>query len=70
MDFCGNGNGGGFVSSVISSAGGGSDPVTTGWGAQKINLSMTDVQATIQEGRMVGTGVWDIDGNPQIPRNN
>jgi hypothetical protein len=69
MDFCGN-NGQPFVSSVISSQGGGSDPTTRGWGALKLNLSMVDVQATIQEGRVVGTGIWDIDGNPQIAPNN
>jgi hypothetical protein len=69
MDFCSS-NSGSFVSSVISSAGGGSDPDVIGWHAQKINLSMSDVQQTIQEGRMVGTGIWDIDGNPQIGENN
>jgi hypothetical protein len=69
MDFCGNNDGQPFVSSVISSQGGGSDPTTRGWGALKINLSMSDVQDTIQEGRLVGTGIWDVDGNPMIPKN-
>ena len=50
-----------FTSSVIAS--GGSMPSTMGWGAQRINLSIRDVQQTILEGRLAGTGVWNIEGN-------
>jgi hypothetical protein len=66
MDFCNNGSGG-FSSSVISSSGGGSDPDVTRWGAIRLNLSIADIQQTIQEGRMQGTGAWDIDGNKMLP---
>jgi hypothetical protein len=70
MDFCDNGSG--FVSSVISSSGGGgSDPDITKWGARRLNLSMTDVQQTIAEGRLENPGVaWDIDGNKMLRMNN
>jgi hypothetical protein len=66
MDFCGVSDGGdgstpSFTSSVISS--GGSDPTTAGWGARRLNLTMADVQETIQEGRAMGFGVWNILGN-------
>jgi hypothetical protein len=70
MDFCNDGSGpgsSGFVSSVLGS--GGQDPSIGGWGAQRVNLSMADVQQTIQEGRLIGTGIWGIDGNPMIAQN-
>ena len=69
MDFCNNGSGG-FTSSLISSSGGGSDPDVTKWGARRLNLSIYDIQQTIQEGRLQGAGVWDIDGNKMIRMNN
>jgi hypothetical protein len=50
-----------FTSSIISS--GGSDPDVTKWGAQRVCLSIRDVQQSILEGRLVGTGVWNIEGN-------
>ena len=75
MDFCGN-NGDGtpaFTSSVIGSNGGGSDPDITKWGARRLNLSMRDVQATIQEGRAARDGrtiAWSIEGNSMLRMNN
>jgi hypothetical protein len=70
--FCDN-SGNGFQSSAVQSSAiqsGGSDPSVIRWGARRLNLSIADVQQTIQEGRMVGTGIWNIDGNTQIHLNN
>jgi hypothetical protein len=70
MAFCDNTGNQQFQSSVISSGGGGSDPSVQGWKAQKINLTFSDVQDTIQEGRAMGTGVWNVLGNTGIRMNN
>jgi hypothetical protein len=71
MDFCDDSGGAPFTSSVISPVGGGSDPTTMAWGARRINLSMSDVRQTIQEGRASGPiRIWNIEGNPQIGPNN
>jgi hypothetical protein len=68
MDFCQNPDGSTFVSSTLAS--GGQEPSVTGWGALKLNLSIVDVMNTVQEGRMAGTGIWDIDGNKALFMNN
>ena len=68
MDFCQGSDGSTFQSSALSS--GGQDPTTINWGARRLNLSPADVQQTIYEGRLTGTGIWDIDGNKALHMNN
>lgn len=61
---CGNGNTIPIQTASSSAGSGSSDPLVPHMGAQKINLSIMDVQQTIQEGRASGkTKPFNISGS-------
>lgn len=61
---CGTDANGNPVTVSVQNSGGSGDVDPTTWKAQKINLTIQDVQQTILEGRMKGFKPFNIGGMP------